>query len=307
VKTVKLIFFSLASFLLGFVVAAAAFFLRLWVDFAVSVPARSSADLASFIPALQWAVVFSLYTGILFTVNYAFRKRLNRALIFVGPALLFSLYTAGSTVLVDKLSDLNAEPFALRKPGQTLGQAGLMLYSGDEVVVLLDDTRNLRGSRVYAPAGEPLVYQSDPTRAEGDAFTLPPVRFKTVKSPLFDSVRLDFAMSARTIAGRYADGVLPFIYWTAALVCLQVAVSFIFNMGIWPLSNLFLGAALLRGILALDVFINSDEVQIALKDFARGVLPDAALSPVIFGFFAVLLLLYLILLYFTRGAAHHAS
>ena len=182
-----------------------------------------------------------------------------------------------------------------------------MLYFGDEVIVLLDDTRNLRGSRVYAPAGEPLVYQSDPSRTGDAALTLPPVRFKTVKSPLFDSVRLDFAMSARTIAGRYRDGVLPFVYWTAALVCLQVAVSFIFNIGIWPLANLFLGAALLRGILALDVLVNSDEVQYALKDFARGVLPDTALSPAIFGFFAVLLLVYLILLYVTREASNHAA
>ncbi|MDR0539385.1 MAG: hypothetical protein LBG74_02625 [Spirochaetaceae bacterium] len=303
-KTAFLIIFSIASFFMIFVVAAFAFFLHLWVEFAASVPARTSIGVAGFIPALRWAIPFALYLGILLTMNYAFRRRANGFVTFILVSVLFCGQVIGANIVVDKLAAVNVPPIALRGAGTTLGTKGLILHTADTAIILLDKTDNNTGSRVVSIPDEPLIYQKEPRGADGEIISLPSVPFNIPQNLLFDSIRVDFALSAYYMRERFNAGIIPFLMWASSLVLLQVAVSFIFNIGIWPLANLFFGALLLRGILAFEVFINSSEVQFALIDFARGLLPDSYISPFIFGTLAALMLVYVILLRIARGPRH---
>jgi hypothetical protein len=301
-KTVYLLIFSGLSFIILFIVAALSFFSGIWVDFAASVPARSVLEFSDLIPALLWALPFALYLGILLSMNYAFRRKVNGFFAFITVGILYSGFVFGTAAFIDNLRSAPIQPLALHA-GRTLGGKGLMLHSADTVFILLEDPALQSAARVVSIPDEPFIYQADGNTG-GDTVPLK-APFRRPNNPIFDDIRIDFALSAAFLAERFNGGFAPFASWALSLVLLQVSVSLIFNIGIWPLANLFFGALLLRGILALEVFINSADVQYIINDFLRNSIPDWYISPIIFTCLAVLMLIYVLLVNITRGAQTH--
>ena len=302
-KTVYLLIFSALSFVVLFIVAALSFFTGIWVDFASSVPARSVLAFADLLPALLWALPFALYLGILLSMNYAFRRKVNGFFAFIFVGIIYAGLVFGTTMLIDSLHFAPFQPLALHS-GRTLGGKGLMLNSADTIFILLKDPASRSAARVVLIPDEPFIYQADGL-AGGDTVPLK-VPFRRPHNPLFDDIRIDFALSAGFLAERFRSGFVPFASWALSLVLLQLSVSLIFNIGRWPLANLFFGALLLRGILALEVFINSANVQYLINDFLRNSIPQWYISPAIFLILAVLMLIYVVLVNITRGTQTHA-
>ena len=302
-KTVYLLIFSALSCIITFVVAALSFFTGIWVDFAASVPARSVLELSGFVPALMWALPFALYLGILLSMNYAFRRKVNGFFAFIIVGIIYSGFIFGTSIFIDNLRSAPFQPLALHA-GRTLGSKGLMLHSADTVFILLQDPGLRSAARVVSIPDEPFIYQAEGNTG-GDTVPLK-VPFRRPNNPIFDDIRIDFALSAGYLAERFRGGFAPFASWAFSLVLLQLSVSLIFNIGIWPLANLFFGALLLRGILALEVFINSADIQYVINDFLRNSIPHWYISPAIFTGLAVLMLIYVVLVNITRGAQTHA-
>jgi hypothetical protein len=301
VKTALFVVFSIHSFLISFILAAGAFFLRLWVDFSISAPARLSMDAAVLFQSFHWALPFALYVGVLLTVNYGFRRKINLFLIFIITVSLFSVFAFLSSAFNNNLNSYTASPIELK--GETLGEKGLILRVSDAAIVLLDEPGNETGSRaVYLPDSG-IVYQAVPRGADGEFISLPKIPFFSPKNSVFDELRIDFALSAKQIFSRYQEGFKPFAAWVFSLILLQTSLSLIFNIGVWPLASLFFGAAILRLVLALEVFLNSEEIQSVLLNFLGGIIPSYYISPAVFAALSVLMLLYVVLAAMARGGS----
>ncbi|MDR0550697.1 MAG: hypothetical protein LBG72_01625 [Spirochaetaceae bacterium] len=303
-KAAVLVVFSVSSFLILFAFAVFVTFLHLWVTFAISVPAETSASIESFAPAFLWAIPFALHLGILLSVNYAFRQKINPVITFIIVFAFFYALTYAANIFTGKLTQIKAEPIALRGAGRTLGREGLMLSNSETTIVLLGKTSEAYGSRVVSIPDEKLIYQEEPLDADGGVIGLPPVPFRIEQNAIFDGIRLDFALSARHLRECFEEGLFPFSLWVGAVTLLQITLSLIFNIGIWPLANLFLGALILRLFLSFEVFVNSVFVQEKARSLLDGYLPDWYISPLIFSGLTALLLVYIIIHSAAKGKSH---
>ncbi|MDR2467977.1 MAG: hypothetical protein LBD22_03355 [Spirochaetaceae bacterium] len=297
-KIARLVLFVIVCFFLVFVLSTGLSFLRLWLDAAVSVPVRSFLYLDDVLRSARWALSFALYLTVLFGVNYAQRN----ATPALGSFLAVVILTGGFCFIVEQgLSNarlMSAPPYLVTN--STLGNAGLMLHQRETVITLIDRPALETGSRVIAVPERPLVYQDVPLDENNEIISLPRVRFREEDTVLYNNLRADFSVSAAQLDARFDQGIVPFIAWLVPLLILLAALSYIFEVGAWPLANLFLCAVVFRLVLLLEVFLNAPSVQAVLVDFARGLLPNEFISPFLIMLCAVLFLLYDILMYFAR-------
>jgi hypothetical protein len=96
-------------------------------------------------------------------------------------------------------------------------------------------------------------------------------------------------------------GLLPFIVYLGSLCLLLVSFYQIFELTAWPLANMFLGAAIFRGLLTLETFIDSDAIQGFIYYFLGRLIPRSIISPVIFTLLGALILLYTVLINAGKG------
>jgi hypothetical protein len=130
---------------------------------------------------------------------------------------------------------------------------------------------------------------------------LPPIPFRRETASFSAGILADISLSARQFDRRLQDGLIPFAVYTASLVFLLVSLRFILDFSRWPLANLFLGALGFRGILALEAFVNTGEVQGFIASLAGDDVPRPLISPGIFCGLGLLIMLYTVLVYFARG------
>jgi hypothetical protein len=297
-KFFALLGFTIANFTLVFLISSAISFLQMWVSAAISIPSDSYIELYKLFDKIRWTIPLSFYVTILFSMNHALRIKVHPALSFlcVGVLSCGFVFSAFSFYNVT-LPPVNVE-------SKTLGSAGLMLSNGTTVFVLLDKPDLDTGSRVLATKGEPLVLQ---TSDESDSFVhLPPPPFSQNSNRLFDDLWLDFSFSAQNIYKHFESGLNSFLIWIVPLAVILICLSFMFNVGVWPLANLFLCAIFFRLVLLLEVFINRDYVQEFLKEFSKGAISANFMSPLVFSILATLLLAYVVLMHFAEEKGKNA-
>jgi hypothetical protein len=171
---------------------------------------------------------------------------------------------------------------------------------------MLDQPSNENGSRVVSIKDQPFIYQKVPAGAGGTPISLPPIPFRGGGAWLPNSVLSDLSISGRYIAERFDEGSMSFLAWSTALILFLVSLAFIVGLSRWPLANVFLGILAFRGILAFEIFLNSEEIMEYLTGFARGALPDMFITPAILTTGAVLILIYIFLHFLARVSHKNA-
>jgi hypothetical protein len=288
-----------------FLTAAVITWLNWWIDAVSRIPAESGVKLSDFFEAVRWTLPFTLYLTIIFSVDYGKRLKVPQPLVFIFTVALACGFTFGTAKGINAFSGMEAPSLPV-KHGE-LGRAGLILSQPGAVITLLDQPSNSMGSRVVSINGEPLIYQKSPIGADGKIIRLPPVPFQgvnaLVKSPIFG----DLYMSGRHILKRFGEGSIPFFAWILALTLLLVSLSLAVESGNWPLANIFFGILFFRGILAFEVFLNSENITGYISEFFRHILPDNLIISVVFMVIACLILIYIILLFLSRLAAKNTK
>jgi hypothetical protein len=283
------IFFSL-SFAALFLLTTIVRYLQIRIDTVRRFPPGPDRPLEDLFFAIRWALPATIYTSLLFGLSYSVKQRIFAplsvfCLVALTTALSFAAFTAS-----DRLASLPGLP-GMVSPAKSLGAPGLILRQGDNAMVLLGRSGETRGPRVVSIPGSPLNFQRSPGSGNS-VLNLPSVPFRTDTAWFLQSLIIDFSLAGRQIADRFAEGPLFFLIYAAALIFLLASLRFILGIGNWPLANLFLGALVFRGILALEIFLNSPEIHGFLAGFIGDTIPPSLISPLVFCFLGFLVCLY---------------
>jgi hypothetical protein len=291
----RLVLFFSVCFVIVFLLSAITGFLRIRIETLRMVPVRGGINLEEFLAAAQRALPAALYLSILFSLSYTVRRKIPASMSIIGLwALALGFIFAFS---------LGSEQFRrLPQPAnqdilENSGEPGLILSQAETTIVLLKAPGDIRGPRVVSIPDRPLIYQEVPLGPNNTVLGLPPLAFRNEAAYFIRSLLIDFSLTARQFAIRLEAGLIPFIIYAASLIFLLTSLRFILELGNWPLANLFLGAVVFRGILALETFINSQEIRVLLNSLAEGRLREDLISPLIFSALGIFVLLYTILVY----------
>ena len=290
-----MLFFSL-SFAVLFLAAAGLRYLAIRVDWVRTLSRRQGTMLADLIAACHWALSLALYASLLLSLSYAARGRFFMPITTVCLIALPLAFSFGVSLGLERMENL---PPA-RDMERVLGGPGLFLTnawrSSDTSIVLLEGPARPGGARVAAIPGRPLIYQYE---AAGPAIAanLPPIPFRDDVPWFLQSMAIDLRLSAEHLGGRFKAGLLPFLIYAGALILLLSSLRFILTLSAWPLANLFLGCLAFRGILTLETFFNSPEIQDVFESFLENRLPLSLSVPLIFCAFGVLVYIYSLLVY----------
>jgi hypothetical protein len=295
-KLAKLALFFSLSFAVLFLAAAGIYFLAVHVEWVRTVPRKPGTVLTSLVAAGHWALPLAVYGALLLSLSYAARGR-----VFAPPAAvcLFALslgFSFGASLGLEHWGHVPPANFS----GKVLGEPGLILTNGmsgsETVIVLLKGPAEPGGPRVAAVPGRPLIYQEE---APADII-LPPIPFKNESPWFLKSIAIDLRLSAEQLEQRYNAGPLPFLVYAGALLFFLSSLGFILKLSAWPLANLFLGCLAFRGVLALEVFFNSAEMQDVFDSFLENRMPLSLIVPLIFCGFGLLVHIYSVLVYIAK-------
>jgi hypothetical protein len=294
----RLMLFFTICFVALFLLAAVFRYLQIRIDEIRIIPAQSGAGLGDFIAASRRGLSFSLYCSILLALNYAARRRMAKFMTIIWLFILACGAVTGVSLGIIRLGAMTALPNSSPVP---LGAPGLMLSQGDTTIVLLDDPQAARGSRVVSMPGRPLLYQEVPTGPDNTVAGLPLIPFKNEPDYFLNSILLDFSLSSWQFDLRFGQGLIPFGIYAGSLILLLVSLGFIMEMSRWPLANLFFGALVFRGVLALENLINEDTILNLTGSFLGARITPDLVSPLIFTTLALLVILYTILAHLARS------
>jgi FtsH-binding integral membrane protein len=299
-KCAKLAIAFSVCFAALFLAAAGARFLALRVEWARTFPQMPETVLGDLITAAHWALSLAVYGGLLAGLSYAVRKHIPAP----GAVLCIAALALGfSFALNAALAHWEQVPQA-QIPVRRLGEAGLILSNGgrstDTAIVLLTGPQAPRGPRVAAVPGQPLLYQSDPAVPGGSVITMPPAPFRNETPWFLKSLAIDLRLEAEQMIDRYRQGLFPFLMYAGALIFFLSSLTFIFKLSAWPLANLFTGCLVFRGVLALETFFNSPEMQSAFDSFLKDMLPVPLAVPLIFFGCGTLVYIYSLLVFLAK-------
>jgi hypothetical protein len=289
---VKLVLFFSFSFITIFFAALLFRFLSVWIEMVsfVPMPFAPVDDIAE----MAWkALPVATYLSILISLSYTARKKLSLPLSIISVVILASMYTVGFLAGINRISDMLAPPTNIVSPVQS--GPGLILSGADSAMILLRESSEVRGPRVVSFPEQPLIYQELPLGPNHSVIPLPPLPLASETPWFVESIEIDFNLSGIQLRSRFEDSLINFASYAFALILLLGSLRFIFDLSQWHLANIFLGALAFRGIIALELFVNSREVNAMLSSFLQGMVPPMLLTPIVFGALATLFILYTLL------------
>lgn len=295
----KLVIFFTVTFVITLLSLSFLKFAEVWIDAARHIPARLISFLPEILKVLASSIPFSLYLSLLLVLSYSVRRNMKT---ITTMALLFFLSTGCMTAVNLGLKKMMS--FPPEEPVQsvsTLGYPGLMLNQSDITIILLETPAKKDSSRVVSIPGQKLIYQAKPIGPDNTVLPLPAAPFQRELSYSLKSIMMDFSITAAYYQTLLDEGIIPFILYTAAVCLVLCSLRFLFTVSRWHLANLFLGALVFRGILTLEIFLNTDEILFYISDFVGKWLPNQFLRPLIFTIIAIMVILYTVLAYFSRG------
>jgi len=300
-KLLKLVLFFSLSFALLFLVTTGLRFLILRVEWVRALSQEQGPILVDLVTAARWALSFTLYGGILIVLSYVVRKEVFAPVALPCIIVLTLAFIWGIGLLVENVenvpSDKTREP-PLGKPGLILSNT--ILPSGT-VIVLLEGPAEPTGSRVVATPGRSMLYQSEFAGKNLAITDLPPAPFINDCPWFLKSLAIDLRLNAELLWRHLDTGLQPFLIQTGSLIFLLCSLMFILRLSAWPLVDLFLGCLAFRGVLSLEIFFHTPEMQNVFNSFVQNRLPLSLVVPVIFCGVGLLVCLYSILLYLVKG------
>ena len=271
-------------------------FLSLRIDWIKSLPPKPETALTSLILAAHWTISLALYSSIIIALNYSVRRKYHAVMSIACVIILSFSFCFGITAALEQWKSVPPE----QNPAMTLGGKGLILSNtlnkNETAVILLNGTVEPLGPRVLSIPDQPLVYQ----RNAAANFDLPPIPFGD-DTPLFlKEIDIDIRLNAEMFQRRFSAGVLSYLFYAGSLIYLLCSLGYVIKLSVWPLANLFLSTLVFRGILALNTFFNTQEIQHAAASFLGNKMPASNALPLIFLGFGTLVNIYSLLAYASK-------
>ncbi|MDR2900678.1 MAG: hypothetical protein LBV20_04075 [Treponema sp.] len=278
-------------------------FIEVWIDATRHIPALSIAVFPEITRILLSSIPISVYLSMLLSLSYSVRRKIKAPIsILVLLIISMACNIAASMALKNQYQLTESYPAeAPRQSVSTLGYPGLMLTQQDITMVLLEDPAKTDGSRVVSIPGQALIYQEKPIGPGNTILPLPSAPFQRELPYFLKSIMLDFSLAARHYQNMLNQEWILFVIHTAAICLLLSSLRFIFTVSRWHLANLFLGALVFRGILTLEIFLNTDKILSLIHNFIGNWLPNQYTGPIIFTCISILVILYSFLAYLARG------
>ena len=289
------LFFSVC-FMIIFPGAALLRLLSSWIEMArvIQAGARPPENAAE----LAWkALPIALYLSILLSLSYTARHNMHVLMSIAGIIGLSLLFTCGFSLGISKAEALKPvlTPLAPIQAGP-----GLILSRSDHAIILLKDSSEPQGPRVASFPGRPLIYQELPLGPNNSILGLPGLSLGEEAPWTVRSLDIDFSLCAVELETRLAHSFFSFGAYALALIVFLASLRFMLELSQWPFANLILGALVFRGILALERFLNSQEVASLIGSFLTNQVPPMIITPLVFSVLGVLIIIYTLL---TRIAA----
>jgi len=289
----KLVIFFSLCFVVIFLAATGFRFLSLQIDWASNLPQKPEILLTTFTAAAHWALLFSLYITTLLSLSYAARRHCFAPMTVLCVFILSMCFCFGFSIVLDHWESVPPAQVT----GKPLGESGLILANSlnrnETAVILLKGSEEPYGPRVVVIPGQPMLFQE----ASAGSFELPPVPFGDDTPWFLKSAAVDIRLSGRNLQRQFNNGFMPFLIYSGALLFLLSSLGFAIKFSAWPLANLFLGILAFRGVLALETFFISPEMQEILDSFLNNMISVSLAVPLIFFGFGVLVHIYSILVY----------
>jgi hypothetical protein len=286
------IFFSLI-FIIAFVVVTGIRFLSLRVDWAKNLPPKPETSLTLLITAAHWALSMALFFSIIVAANYIVRNKFFAPMSLICVISLSFLFSFGISTVLDQWKSVVPS----KSPGITLGGKGLILSNtlnkNETAVVLLNGAADPLGPRVVAIPNQPLAFQ----HTASANFDLPAIPFGDDTPWFLKNIEIDIRLNAEMFQRKFSQGFLSYLFYVGALIYLLCSLGYVIKFSAWPLANLFLSILAFRGILALNTFFNSKEMQMITASFLENKIPVVNALPFIFLGFGTLINLYSLLVF----------
>jgi hypothetical protein len=291
------LFFSLA-YIVIFLFSTGFRFLALRVAWVRTLPQKPESFFTAIIAAACWALALALYSSILLSLSYASRGHYSIIMTVTCLFILSVSFNFGFSMILERLATAESAISG----GKPIGENGLILSNtmnkNEKTIVLLQGATEPFGPHVTAEPNRPLVFQE--AVAADPALKLPPVPFEADNPWFMKSIVNDLRLSGEQLQRRYNDGYFSFLIYAGALICFLISLNFIFKFSVWPLANLFIGALAFRGILSIETFLNSSDIQDTFGSFLGNQIPLMLAVPAIFAVFGVLAHIYAILVYIAK-------
>jgi len=293
----KLALFVSLSFAITFIAGIGVRYLDLQVEWVRILPQKPETILTIVISAARWALSLAMYTSILLSLSYAARRRCFAPATVICVMSLSLLFNYGVSFALYHWESVPPAETNIKQ----MGEKGLILSStlnrNETAVVLLNGTAEPLGPRVTAIPDRPLFFQESTANVN---ISLPPIPFGDDSPWFIKSLSIDFKLSQEQLHRRFGEGFFPYFTYALALVFLLSSLDFAIKLSVWPLANLFVGVLAFRGVLAVETFLNSPEMQDLLGSFFKNILPAQAVVPAIFFVFGLLVHTYSILFYVAK-------
>ena len=296
------LYFSL-SFLAFFAIAILIIFVSSWIEMARSIPveARIGGDVAD---AAWKALPAAIYLSILLSLNYSAQRKMHNLFAVLCIVLLGCVFSIAASIGINRTSALGP----IFKPVSPVqAEPGLILSQSENVIVLLKESSDVRGPRLVSIPGRPFIYQELPLGPNNSIIRLPALRFSEDTPWFLKSIAIDFSISSMELQKRFngsngTNGLnipkgnfLSLAAYCLSLVLLLASLRVIMELSKWPLANLFLGVLAFRGILTLETFLNSGEINALIGSFLNKRIPQEIITPVIFTALGILIIIYTLL------------
>jgi len=291
------LFFSL-NFMLLFLAALILGLLSAWIEFARFIPTetRPGTDL---IELAFNALPAALYLSVLLTLSYTARRAISIPAAIAGVLVLGSVFYMGLSFGMSRFGVMEVA-FRPVSALHVQGEPGLILSRSGSAMILLRESGDAWGPRVVSIPGQPLIYQEVPLGPNNTILSLHPLPFDDHTPWFIRSLGIDFFLNAEETRSRLEDSLFSFGMYAFSLILLLASMRFVFGLSKWPLANLFFGALVFRGIVALEGFLNAREINALIDGFLPGNLPPVFITPAIFGALAVLFMFYTLLIHAVR-------
>jgi hypothetical protein len=304
IKLVKLAVHFFLCFIGLFLIATGIRFLAFRLEWARLLTLQPEALQRELTAALQWALSFGLYCSIILGLCFTSREK-----VFAPMAILIMfVLSVGLTYFVSSGLETVESMVAKTTTTRPVGGPGLILANPMRptgiAVVLLDGPSRPGGARVTIHNDRSMIYyETFPGNETG--IPLAPIG---EESPwVFKSVAIDLKLCAEHLRHLYNEGLMPFLVYTGALAVLLISFLFIMNFSAWPLANFFLCCLAFRGVLSLEILLNSSDIQNFFMSYLQNYLPLSAVVPMVFCVVALLIYLYTFLVFVARRKSNYEN
>lgn len=286
----KLTLFFTLSFIILFLIFILLRLLSTWVDLARIVPVTilPGEDAAK---AAWNAFPATIYISMLLALSYTARRKTPVFMAIICVWVLGAVFTVAATIGISRVENLKP---AVHSISSLHGRPGLILSRQDTAMVLLRESSVVRGPRVVSIPNQSLIYQEVPVGPNNAILSLPALPFTDDLPWFLRSLYIDFSLSAHELERRLDADFSLFAAYALSLILLLGSLRFVLGLSQWPLANFFLGAVVFRLILALEIFLNSKQINDLIFNFLDGKVPSVMITPLVFGTMTILVIFYTI-------------